>query len=70
MALDLSYIAKSSFYNKAFFVTLIIVFLMRLFIVLGFFLCYLYYKLGYKPEMSTSNFNQESVEDDDDGNQE
>ena len=34
VALDLSYIAKSSFYNKAFFVTLITIFMLRLIIVL------------------------------------
>jgi hypothetical protein len=34
VALDLTYIAKSSFYNKAFFVTLITIFMMRLIIVL------------------------------------
>ena len=55
VALDLAYIAKSSFYNKAFFATLIVIFMMRLLLILCGFQCYLCYQLGYKPELSTVN---------------
>ena len=43
VALDLAYIAKSTFYNKAFFVTLIIIVLLRMFIVISGFQGYLFY---------------------------
>ena len=63
VALDLAYIAKSSFYNKAFFVTLIIVLILRISLVIGFFQCYLFYQLGYKPALSTSNFQREDLDE-------
>lgn len=56
MALDLGYIAKSSFYNKAFFVTLIVIVMLRIILVVGSFQGYLVYQLSYKPALSTSNF--------------
>lgn len=63
MALDLAYIAKSTFYNKAFFVTLIIIVLLRMFIIISGFLGYLFYQLAYIPALSTSNVVAEDNEE-------
>lgn len=58
-ALDLAYIAKSTFYNKAFFVTLIVILLLRIAIIVGIFQAYLAYQLGYKPGLSTSTIQED-----------
>lgn len=64
VALDLAYIAKSTFYNKAFFATLIIIVLLRIVIIVACFQCYLFFQLAYKPPLSVSDAveNDEGVE--------
>ena len=54
LALDITYIIQSPFYNKSFFVTLIVILLLRIAIIFVTFLSYLCYQLDYKPPMSTT----------------
>ena len=59
VALDMAYIAKSTFYNKAFYATLIVILLLRILIIIGSFQCYLFYQLAYKPGLSVSDVLEE-----------
>lgn len=77
VALDFAYIAKSTFYSKAFYATLIVILILRVFIIVASFQCYLYYQMSYKPGLSVSdvrveldgdeNDNDESVQVDEQG---